>query len=67
MFLLFLIEYIIMAIVCYFGFNKTELAFYKNGQEIELSEKSKKAYIIIMSILWIIYVPILVINWFRER
>lgn len=62
---LFFIEYIIMAIICYFGFKNADLNFYQKGEKVELKESFKKKFLIWMSALWIIYLPMLIISWFE--
>lgn len=65
-FIVLLIEYIILAFFCYNLLWKLDLGFYRKGKEIELSHKDKKYLLIVMSILWIFYLPKLLIDYFRR-
>lgn len=65
MILFILLEYIILAIMCYFLYWKIDLSFYKNNEQIEINDKDKRNLFIIMSILWIIYIPKLLISYLK--
>lgn len=62
----FLVMYMVLAVFCYFLYWEANLQFYKSGEQIELEYSEKKFLFIIMSMLWIIYVPKLLIDYFRR-
>lgn len=63
----FIILYIVLAILCYFLYWEANFKFYRKGSEIELSYPEKRTLFIIMSILWIFYVPKLLIDYWKGK
>ena len=62
----FLLLYFVLAVFCYFLYWEANLKFYKSGEQIELEYSEKRFLFIVMSVLWIIYVPKLLIDYFRR-
>ena len=65
---LILIEYIFLAILSYTLLVKLELKFEnKQNKNLEPSERDKKIILILISILWIIYLPKIILDTEKER
>lgn len=62
----FLLLYFVLAVFCYFLYWEANLQFYRYGEQVELEYSEKRFLFIIMSVLWIIYVPKLLIDYFRR-
>ena len=63
-----LIEYFFLAILNYKLLFKLDLKFEnRKNENVELKEKDKKIFFMIISVLWIIYLPKIILNTIKER
>ena len=59
----FILEYLLFAMITYCMFLNTPFRYEdKNGNEVYFTEQNHKIVIIIMSALWIIYLPKIILN-----
>ena len=59
-----ILEYVILALINFFLLQKLDMKFIhkEKGNDVELTEFEKQWLLIIMSVLWIIYLPQLYFN-----
>lgn len=63
-----LIEYVCLAILSYTLLVKLELKFEnKQNKNLEPSERDKKIILILISILWIIYLPKIILDTEKRK
>lgn len=66
-FAILILEYIIFGIMSYIFLSAMDLKFTKKNKNVVLTERQKKIFLMIMSILWIIYIPKLYFDSRKEN
>lgn len=66
-FAILILEYIIFGIMSYIFLSAMDLKFTKKNKNVVLTERQKKIFLMIMSVLWIIYIPKLYFDSRKEN
>ena len=62
-----ILEYIIFGIMSYIFLSAMDLKFTQKNKIVVLTERQKKIFLMIMSVLWIIYIPKLYFDSRKEN
>jgi len=66
-FAILILEYIIFGIMSYIFLSVMDLKFTQKNKIVVLTERQKKIFLMIMSVLWIIYIPKLYFDSRKEN
>ena len=66
-FAILILEYVIFAVMSYIFLNAMDLKFTQKNKIVVLTERQKKIFLMIMSVLWIIYIPKLYFDSRKEN
>ena len=66
-FAILILEYIIFGIMSYIFLSTMDLKFTQKNKIVVLTERQKKIFLMIMSVLWIIYIPKLYFDSRKEN
>lgn len=66
-FVILIVEYVIFAVMSYIFLDAMSLKFTQKNKIVDLTERQKKIFLMIMSILWIIYIPKLYFDSRKEN
>lgn len=66
-FAILILEYIIFGIMSYIFLSAMDLKFTQKNKIVVLTERQKKIFLMIMSVLWIIYIPKLYFDSRKEN